>query len=87
MTNNDTDLTVPFNPADLAGLGEGEVAYVKPMNSDEVRRLFPQAPDLAPGLELFALLSASGSPILLTHTHEAALANAWANDLRTVSVH
>jgi hypothetical protein len=59
---------------------------VKPMRSDEVRRLFPQAPELAPGLELFALLSASGSPILLTDSRETALANAWAHDLETVSL-
>ena len=87
MTRDPTNESAPFNPGDLAGLGEGEVAYVKPMNSDEIRRLFPQAQDVAPGLALFALLSASGSPILLTDSHEAALANAWANDLRTVSVH
>jgi hypothetical protein len=86
MTNNETH-QIELNPAELAGLGEGQVAYVKPMSSDEIRRLFPQAQDLQPGLELFALLSASGSPILLTDSHEAALANAWANDLRTVSVH
>ena len=86
MTNNQTH-QIELNPAELAGLGEGQVAYVKPMSSDEIRRLFPQAQDLQPGLELFALLSASGSPILLTDSHEAALANAWANDLRTVSVH
>ena len=70
----------------FAALGEGQVAYVKPMNSDEVKRLFPQAPDLAPNLELFALLSASGTPILLTDSRDAALANAWAHDLRTVSL-
>ena len=86
MTNNETH-PIKLNPAELAGLGEGQVAYVKSMTSDEIRRLFPQAQNLQPGLELFALLSASGSPILLTDSHEAALANAWANDLRTVSVH
>jgi hypothetical protein len=79
--------TVTPNPADLAALGVGHVAYVKPMRSDEVRRLFPQAPDLAPGIDLFALLSASGEPILLTDTRDAALANAWAHDLHTVSLH
>ena len=86
MTTSETH-QIELNPAELAGLGEGQVAYVKPMSSDEIRRLFPQAQDLQPGLELFALLSASGSPILLTDSHEAALANAWANDLRTASVH
>lgn len=73
--------------AELAELGEGEVAYVKPMSSDEVRRLFPQARDLAPGLDLFALLSASGEPILVADSRDAAVANAWAHDLETVSLH
>lgn len=70
----------------FAALGEGQIAYVKPISSDEVRRIFPQAPELAPGLELFALLSASGSPILLTDSRETAVANAWAHDLQTVSL-
>lgn len=82
--------TTPKVPAIDSGafatLGEGEIAYVKPMLSDDVKRLFPQAPDLAPGLELFALLSASGSPILLTDSRETAMANAWAHDLHTVSL-
>lgn len=71
---------------EFASIGEGQIAYVKPMSSDEIRRVFPQAPELAPGLELFALLSASGTPILLTDSRDAALANAWAHDLRTVSL-
>ena len=89
MTDNETKTLAPtlFGPGDLAALGEGEVAYVKPMSSDEIRRLFPQAPELAPGLALFALLSASGAPILLTDSRDAAVANAWANDLETVSLH
>ena len=77
----------PIDAADLAALGEGQVAYVRPMISDEVRQLFPQAPEMQPGLRLFALLSASGAPILLTDSRDAALANAWAHDLQTVSVH
>ena len=77
----------PIQVADLAVLGEGHVAYVKPIRSDEVRQLFPQAPELAPGLELFALLSASGAPIMLTDSRDAAVANAWAHDLQTVSLH
>ena len=40
----DTDKTPrAIDPTALAALGEGQVAYVKPMRSDEVRRLFPQA--------------------------------------------
>lgn len=70
----------------LAALGEGQIAYVRPIRSDDVRRIFPQAPELAPGLDLFALLSASGAPILLTDSRDTALANAWAHDLTPVSL-
>ncbi len=48
---------------------------------------FPQAPKIEPGLQLFALLSASGEPIVLTDSRDAAVANAWAHDLETVSLH
>jgi hypothetical protein len=85
MTDNEVKTTI--DTADLAALGEGQVAYVKAMQSDEVRALFPQAPQMQPGLKLFALLSASGTPILLTDSRDAALANAWAHDLQPVSLH
>ena len=87
MNQNPQNPKPPVDAADLAALGEGQVAYVRPMISDEVRQLFPQAPEMQPGLKLFALLSASGAPILLTDSRDAALANAWAHDLQTVSVH
>jgi len=42
---------------------------------------------IRPGLELFALLSADGSPIMLTDSKDAAIANAWQQELETVSLH
>ena len=88
MNTNENKTTIArLAPTELAALGEGQVAYVKPMQSDEVQRLFPQAPAMAPGLQLFALLSASGEPILLTDSRDAAVANAWAHDLETVALH
>jgi hypothetical protein len=75
------------DPKNLAALGEGEVVYVKPLLSDQVQAIFPGAPAMQSGLRLFALLSASGSPIMLTDSHDAAVANAIANDLRPVSLH
>lgn len=68
-------------------LGGGEIAYVRPLRSEDVHELFPQAPQLAPGHRLWALLSAEGHPILLTDTRAAAIANAHEHDLETVSVH
>jgi len=73
--------------SNLAGLGDGKIAYVKPMSSDDIRRLFPEAPALEPGLQLFALVGANGVPILVADTLECALANAWEKQLVTMSVH
>ena len=79
--------TPAFEPAELALMGEGQIAYVRPIRSDDVKRLFPGAPDLTPGLDLFALLSASGSPIMLADSRDVVVANAAEHDLHTVSLH
>ena len=71
----------------FANLGGGSIAYVKPMRSEDVNELFPGTPDLQPGLELWALLSADGAPIILADSREAAVAGAMEKDLTTVSVH
>ncbi len=71
----------------LAHLGEGLIAYVKPVRSEDVPSLFPQAPEIAPGLQLFALHAADGTPIMLTDSRETAIANAWSQELQAVSVH
>ena len=63
------------------------LAYVKPIRSEDVAAMFPQAPQIAPGIKLFALHAADGTPIMLTDTREAALANAWSQELEAVSVH
>jgi hypothetical protein len=71
----------------LAHLGEGAIAYVRPIKSEEAQALFPQIRGLKPGKQLYALLGANGAPILLADSRDAALANAWENKLATVSVH
>ena len=75
------------SPEALATLGEGHIAYVKQIRSEDVPDLFPQAPRIAPGLKLFALHAADGTPIMLTDSREAAIANAWTHELQAVSVH
>jgi hypothetical protein len=87
-----TEVGVVFEPESvstevLATLGEGHIAYVKQIRSEDVPGLFPQAPKIAPGLKLFALHAADGTPIMLTDSREAAIANAWSNELQAVSVH
>ena len=86
MTKTEANLPA-LSPEALALLGGGRIAYVKAIRSEEVPALFPQAPEMAPGLQLFSLHAADGTPILLTDSREAAVANAWSNELETVSLH
>jgi hypothetical protein len=76
-----------LTPEAFAVLGGGEIAYVRPIRSEEVTTMFPQAPKLAPGLKLFSLHAADGTPIMITDTREAAEANAREHELDAVSVH
>ncbi len=84
--NAETNKAVMSEQA-FAVLGGGKIAYVKAIRSEDVHSLYPQAPAMRPGTELFALHAADGTPILVTDTREAAVANAWGNELETVSVH
>jgi len=82
-----TAIAPEVTPEALATMGEGQIAYVKSIRSEDVPQLFPQAPKLSPGIKLFALHAANGAPIMLTDSIEAAIANAWSQELQTVSVH
>jgi hypothetical protein len=86
MTNENTTLPI-ISPEALAMLGGGRIAYVKAIRSEDVATLFPQAPQIAPGMKLFSLHAADGTPIMLTDSRESAMANAWSQELEAFSVH
>ena len=87
MSVSETKAELPLSSDEFVHLGQGAIAYVKTIRSEEVPALFPQAPAIQPGLDLFMLLGADGVPILLTDSKDAALANASENQLQTVSLH
>ena len=72
---------------ELARLGDGQVAYIKTLSSDEALRMFPAIEDLPRGINLFALHAADGTPIALTDTRQAALSHAMDGELEIASVH
>ncbi len=76
-----------FTPSDLAALGHGQVAYVRAMRSEDVQKLLPQVEGIPKGIDLFALLGADGTPIMIADSRDELTANAWENELVTVSVH
>jgi hypothetical protein len=80
-------LEPPLSKEQLAHLGEGSIAYVKRLEPQEAALLFPQIDDIKLGLPLFALVSADGSPIILTDSRDVAIANAWEHELQMVSLH
>ncbi len=71
----------------FAYLGRGVIAYVKPMLSDDVKRIFPQAPEIASGVRVFALLGADGVPLILSDSRDMTIANAIENNLEMLSLH
>lgn len=83
----DDEAEITMSPKELALLGEGEVAYIKQLDSDAAERLFPALEDTPRGIDLFAVLGADGTPIALADSRNAAIANAIENDLVPLSVH
>lgn len=85
MTAHDTKLSMTAEQ--FAHLGEGAVAYLKKVNSDDMRDRYPGMPEIEPGLELWALFAANGQPILLTDERSNAIGAAVQNQLIPVSIH
>jgi hypothetical protein len=77
----------PLTAGEFAHLGEGSLAYLRKVTSDDLRGRFPGLEEIAPGMELWALFSANGQPILLADARDRALAGAMENDLVTVAIH
>lgn len=86
---NDTEKTITpaISEIDLARLGGGQVAYIKILSSDDAQRMFPAIEGLPPGVNLYALHAADGTPIALTDTRQAALSHAIDGELEVASVH
>ena len=83
----DDESQTSMSPTELALLGEGEVAYIKQVDFNDAEWLFPALDDTPDDIDLFAVLAADGTPIALTDSRHAAIANAIENDLVPLSVH
>lgn len=76
-----------LNERELAALGGGQIAYIKVLSSDQAKVMYPAIEDLPPGLQLYALQAADGSPIALTDSLQAAIGHARGDELDVASVH
>lgn len=66
---------------EFADLGAGEWAYIKTLTSEEAQAAFPSVDDLPAGIDLFALLAADGTPLVLTDDEGTAISHAIGDDL------
>ena len=81
-------MTAPImSEIELARLGDGVVAYIRTMSSEEAQERFPSIDNLPRGLTLYALHAADGTPIALTDTRQAAMSHALGDDLEIATVH
>ena len=71
----------------VALLRDGELAYIKQLDPDQIRDLFPALTGLPEGIDLYALLGADGTPLGLTESRGSAISSAFEIDLEPVSVH
>ena len=74
---------IEMSVENLVRLGDGEIAYVKAIRSEDVPALFPKVPHIQP----FALHAADGTPIMFTDSREVAIAGVMSQQLEAVSVH
>jgi hypothetical protein len=83
----DRQTGLPMSWKEFKQLGDGEVAYIKQLNLDLAQKLFPALRGKLEGIDLYAVLGADGTPLALTDSRTAAIANAIENDLMPLSVH
>ncbi len=72
---------------DLALIGEGEIAYIRQISSEEVNARFPLEQKLEPGQNLWALFSADGTPIYLSDDRTSTFFRAAEDDLSPATLH
>jgi len=86
MENTVAAQPAPLSDVELASLGDGELAYIREMSTEEARSFFPQL-KIPEGIEIFAVHGADGTPLALTDTRFAAIASVKEQNLELVSVH
>ena len=76
-----------ISPLELARLGGGQIAYIRPIRAAEASRIIGEPIEVAEDARLFCVCHADGTPLAITDSHAGALANVIENDLQPISVH
>ncbi len=78
---------IDISPAQLQGIGNGVLAYVKAIGAEDASKLIGQPVQMPEDGKLFCLYNANGAPISISQTFEAAIGNAMEHELHAALVH
>ena len=76
--------TVTTNPEMLAELGNGTLAYMRSISTEDIKSAFPETPDLVDGTMYWALFAADGTPLVLANERDEVATTAFYSDLRAI---
>ena len=82
-----TAMARTVSPLELARMGGGRLAYIRPIRVEEAMRILGAPIEAPPGVRLYAAFHADGQPLAIADSRAAALANALEHDLEPASVH
>lgn len=87
MVENFADEKLEMSADEFALLGEGHVAYIKPITGAQAARQFGITSEIEADQILYVLHSADGSCMAISDSIEGLEANAWEQNLTTMSLH
>lgn len=89
MTDNEVrnGQWIALSDSEFAALGDGHIAYVREIGPEVAASLIGRPVAATPGTHIYAVYTADGSPIAITDSRDAAIANAVEHELMPMSVH
>jgi hypothetical protein len=85
--NTETDKKPEVSAPQLAVLGTGSLGYIREIDSDYAGQLLGPRINVPEGIRLYCLYGADGTPVSISGSWEAAVANALEHELTPVSIH
>ncbi len=83
----ETEKKLIISQAELARLGGTNLAYIREIGADTAAELLGETMHVPDNQRLFCLYLADGTPVAISGSREAAVANAFEHDLLPMSVH
>jgi len=76
-----------ISPLQLARMGGGRIAYIRPIRVEEAARLLGAPIEAPPGAQLYGAFHADGQPLAIADSRAGVLANLMEENLEPASVH